>query len=117
MDKDQKKSIKELNLLEIEVSGAFKCSGTCEACVCQPKGKGEIIKFYASHYADSAKTESFCCLVEKGVAFGSYSRREWFGLKTSSFTKKQDGTPTEIIVSAPLWLLERKGITNLITKV
>lgn len=93
-----------------------KCAGTCEACVCQPatKGKNEIIEFYASHYADSEKTQSFCCLIEKGVEEGSWSRREWFGLKTASFVRTCQGT--KIIVSAPLWLLERKKIIDLITK-
>ena len=103
----------------IEVNDAKICAGTCEACVCTPvsiaKKNNEIIKFYASHYADSEKTQSFCCLVEKGIEEGSWSRREWFGLKSASFEKTNQGT--KIIVSAPLWFLERKGILNLITKI
>jgi hypothetical protein len=99
---------------EIEVKDAIICAGNCEACICK-KPKNQIIKFYASHYADSVKTESFCCLVKKGVEEGSWSRREWFGLKTASFTRTGQGN--KIIISAPLWLLERKGILNLITKI
>ena len=100
----------------IEVKDAKHCQGNCEACECStPTNQNEIINFYASLYAESNKTVSFCCLVEKGIEEGSWSRREWFGLKLASFVKEDKGN--KIIVSAPLWLLERKKITNLITEV
>ncbi len=86
-----------------------------DAEIVTAKDKNEMIKFLASHHADSAGTQSFCCLIEKGQAFGSWSRKEWFGLKFASFEKT--GQMTEVIVSAPLWLLERKGILNLITQI
>lgn len=91
------------------------CAGTCEACVCAPttKNKNEIVEFYASHYAQTET--SFCCLVKKGVAVGSYSVKKWFPLNRSSFEKVPEGYATEIVVSAPLWLLEKLNITNLIT--
>lgn len=75
----------------------------------------EIVEFYASHYAQTEK--SFCCLVEKGKEAGSYSRAEWFPLSKSSFEYRKEAYATEIIVSAPLWLLEKLKITNLITRV
>jgi hypothetical protein len=101
----------------IEVVDAIVCAGTCEACICQPatKGKNEIIEFYASFYATSKATQTFCCLVIKGVEEGSWNRREWFALKNASF--EEAGQGNKIKVSAPLWLLERKGILNLITKI
>jgi hypothetical protein len=94
-----------------------KCSGNCEACKATPANdeKGLIIEFYASHYADSEKTESFCCLVEKGTEEGSWSGRKWFGLKYASYKRTCQGN--KIVVSAPLWLLKSKGILNLITKI
>lgn len=88
-----------------------------DAEIVTAKGKNEMIEFYASHYADSVQTESFCCLYQKGTEAGSYSASTWFSLKTSSFRKNPNGFATEIIVSAPLWLLERKKIINLITKI
>jgi hypothetical protein len=77
--------------------------------------KNQLIGFYASHHAQTEN--SFCCLVEKGKEAGSYSRAEWFPFVNSDFKKNPEGYATEIIVSAPLWLLERKGIINLITRV
>jgi hypothetical protein len=105
----------------LEVKDAVICSGTCEACECKRNDThftdayGIIVKFYASYYTYSQKTQSICCLVEKGSEEGSWSRREWFGLKYCEYETIK-GT-NKIVVSAPVWLLERKGILNLITKI
>lgn len=77
--------------------------------------KDELIVFYAMHHADSVPTDSFCCLVEKGQA-GGYGLKHWFGNKFCSYSKaNQHGNI--IHVSAPRWLLEKKGIIDLIAKV
>lgn len=77
--------------------------------------KDDIVSFYAMHHADSTTTDSFCCLVEKG-AFGGYSLKHWFGNKYCSYTKQSD-LGTVVIVSAPRWILEKKGIIDLVSKV
>jgi len=92
------------------------CAGTCETCECKgSKNYNEIVEFYASHHAQTEK--SFCCLVVKGKEAGSYSRAEWFPFINSSFEYRKECYATEIIVSAPLWLLEKLKITNLIKRV
>jgi hypothetical protein len=92
------------------------CAGTCEACECSTKeNPNEIIKFYASHYAQTEK--AFCCLAVKGLALGSYSYSAWFPFKIASFEKLTEGFATEIIVSAPLWFLKAQKIDNSITRV
>jgi len=76
--------------------------------------KNNIVQFYAMHHADSKATDSFCCIVEKGE-YGGYSGKQWFGNKYCSYIKTED-VSTIVIVSAPEWLLEKKGIINLIQK-
>lgn len=77
--------------------------------------RDDIIVFYAMHHADSPATNSFCCLVDKGIS-GGYSNKQWFGNKYCSY-KKLESLGTVIEVSAPRWLLDKKEIINLITKI
>lgn len=75
----------------------------------------DVVVFYAMHHADSPATDSFCCLVDKGDS-GGYSNKQWFGNKYCSY-KKSESFGNVIEVSAPRWVLEKKGIVDLITKV
>ena len=70
----------------------------------------EMVTFRGLHHAESESTKSFCALVE--CVNGGWSNRQWFTYKKCSY---------EIIelvmwITAPKWLLEKKGIMDLIIK-
>lgn len=72
--------------------------------------KNKLVTFRACFHADSVGTDSFCVLVD--CVGGGWSNKQWFGLKLCSY---------EIIdlvcwVTAPEWLLEKKGVLALINK-
>lgn len=75
----------------------------------------DVVVFEAMLHAESPGTNSFCCMVEKSDCNG-WSNKQWFGKKYCGFERSEEITSV-VKVSAPLWLLKRKGIVDLITKI
>ncbi len=84
------------------------CVGTCEACACS---RDTMIHFEGRVLDVSEKSKSFSAMVIKGTEAGSWSHQTWLPLSLASYFPI-DG---KWRISAPLWLLQDRGIEYSIT--
>lgn len=75
------------------------------------RGSDALVTFKGLHHAESESTNSFCALVEC-MDSGGWSNRQWFAYKKCSY----EIIDLEMWITAPEWLLEKKGVLGLIIK-